>query len=163
MSDASTTTTERSCILESLVQKAAGIVAGSQKAVGIARAMELVGFSEEERKTMKYYQKVRRKAARLSVVEIGKKSSTPVASSIGAEPSVSTVSTLTVSTERNNSENCEPDDDAESDDEEDSVRRRLVLAAGNGEESIVVQTKEKKSRRSPKEAQKVNAKKCSQI
>jgi hypothetical protein len=61
---------ERSHQLEILVIQAAGIIAGSQNTVGIARAMEIVGFSAEERKHMKYYQKVRRKAAKLSVVEI---------------------------------------------------------------------------------------------
>jgi hypothetical protein len=49
---------ERSCQLETLVMQAAGIVAGSQKTIGIRRAMELVGFTECERKNMKLYQQV---------------------------------------------------------------------------------------------------------
>jgi hypothetical protein len=75
MSEASNTSLERSCTLELLVIKAAGIVTGSQNAVGIARVMELVGFTLDERCNMKYYQKVRRKASKLTVVEIWK--STP--------------------------------------------------------------------------------------
>ena len=54
---------------ENRVNLAAGIVAGSQKVVGVAKAMELVGFSVEEIKSMKLYQQVRRKAQKLCVVE----------------------------------------------------------------------------------------------
>ena len=55
-----------------LVEKAAGIVSGSQNTVGIRKAMSLVGFTTEEAAIMKWYQKVRRRAAKLEVVEKGK-------------------------------------------------------------------------------------------
>jgi hypothetical protein len=85
---------ERSHQLEILVIQAAGIIAGSQNTVGITRAMEIVGLSAEEIKHMKYYQKVQRKAAKLSVAEI--KKGEPVAGgTIVLPPSASTVSTLT--------------------------------------------------------------------
>jgi hypothetical protein len=93
---------ERSCQLETLVMQAAGIVAGSQKTIGIRRAMELVGFTECKRKNMKLYQQVRRKSVKLSVVEIGKGSCLPAPIKEAVdEPSVSTVSTLTVSIDQN--------------------------------------------------------------
>jgi hypothetical protein len=62
--------------LKELVEAAAGIVAGSLKRVGISQAMDLVGFNVEERRKMTLYQKVRRRALRLTVVD--KKSATPV-------------------------------------------------------------------------------------
>ena len=58
--------------LQELVVAASGIVAGSMKMVGITKAMELVGFTAEERKRMTLYQKVRRRAQRLSVVDLSK-------------------------------------------------------------------------------------------
>jgi hypothetical protein len=51
------------------VELAIGVVAGSQKLVGVAKAIELVGFLPKQVKSMKLYQQVRRKAQRLCIVE----------------------------------------------------------------------------------------------
>jgi hypothetical protein len=55
--------------LKALILEAAGIVAASHNKVGVTKAMELVGISAEERKEMKLYQQVRRRALKLNVVE----------------------------------------------------------------------------------------------
>jgi RNase H-like domain found in reverse transcriptase len=85
MAEASQHATEAIQRLETMVSQAAGIIAGSQNTVGITRAMELVGFSLEERKTMKWYQKVRHKSSKLVVVEVAK--GVPVKGLASDEPS----------------------------------------------------------------------------
>ena len=75
-----------------LLAQAAGIVAASEGKVGITKAMELVGYSEEERKTMKFYQQVRRRSHVLVVVE--KKSVVPL-ESVQVNPSTEEISGLT--------------------------------------------------------------------
>ena len=154
MSQASNNTTEALPRFQRLVLQAAGIVAGSQNAVGITRAMELVGFSVEERKTMKLYQQVRRKAARLSVVEVRKKSS-PV-NRIVVPSTGTTVSTLTPVEEEDEEEVASPTN---------SVRRRLELLGesstdGNKESTTTSVQTSKKTRRTPKETQRNAAKVC---
>jgi hypothetical protein len=52
MSEASSTQSGTDEALKKLVEQAAGAVAGSQNAIGIRKAMELVGFTEEQRKNM---------------------------------------------------------------------------------------------------------------
>jgi hypothetical protein len=69
MSDAPSTPSEEDSNVQRKVNLAAGIVAGSQKVVGVAKAMELVGFSVTQVRSMKLYQQVRRKADKLCVVE----------------------------------------------------------------------------------------------
>lgn len=59
---------EREDAYELMVEQAAGICAGSQNMVGTTQAMELVGFSKEERTVAKLYQRVRRRASKLEVV-----------------------------------------------------------------------------------------------
>ena len=56
--------------LKALVDAAAGIVVGSGKRVGIALAMEYVGFTLEQRRDMTMYQRVRRRSKKLTVVEL---------------------------------------------------------------------------------------------
>lgn len=79
--------------LMKLVDMAAGVVAASQKTIGISQAMTLVGFSEEERGQMKLYQKVRRLSMKLSVVVLPKGTSLPLAVSV--LPAASATSSLT--------------------------------------------------------------------
>ena len=55
--------------IETMLEQASGIVAASQGKVGVTKAMELVGFKSDQRKNMTFYQRVRRCAAKLSVVE----------------------------------------------------------------------------------------------
>ena len=76
--------------LKTLVAEAAGIVAASHKKVGIRQAMALVGFSEEERQKGAIYQRVRRKAMTLEVVEQG----TPPTNEVAVDATASQVSAL---------------------------------------------------------------------
>jgi hypothetical protein len=69
MLEGSSTLSEADDQLKLLMERAAGVIAGSQNTIGVTKAMELVGFSEEQRKTMKLYQKVQRLSARLNVVK----------------------------------------------------------------------------------------------
>ena len=55
--------------LNKKVFQASGIVAAAEGKVKIVDAMKLVGFSTPERKTMRIYQQVRRKAQRVTIVE----------------------------------------------------------------------------------------------
>ena len=55
--------------LERMVELAAGIIVGSQNTVKIVKAMEIAGFSLEERRNMTVYQKVRRRSQKLCIVE----------------------------------------------------------------------------------------------
>jgi hypothetical protein len=171
MAEASTNTTERIDKLKVLVIQAAGIVAGSQNTVGISQAMELVGFTVEERKTMKYYQQVRRKSTKLSVIEVGK-GTTPLPR-VEVQPSVDTVSTLTASTARNNNPNPSPSQNEDGTISSDSsVRWCLQLGVGTPsaesqeecveESTFAGEEEQKKRRQTPKETQRFNAVKCAQ-
>ena len=79
--------------VETLLEQASGIVAASQGKVGVAKAMELVGFSSGDRKNITLYQKVRRRAGKLSVVE--KKTPPIPAEEVNLRDSASQVSALT--------------------------------------------------------------------
>jgi hypothetical protein len=80
--------------LDVLLKQAAGIVTASQNKVGITKAMELVGCSVKVRKTMRYYQKVRRLAVKLSIVKTTKK--TAPTEEVNVSSSASQVSTLSL-------------------------------------------------------------------
>ena len=60
---------ERDSKLPAMVEIAAGIVAGSKNFVGIRKAMDIAGFTEEETKLMRLYQQVRRRSLNLFVVD----------------------------------------------------------------------------------------------
>jgi hypothetical protein len=104
--------------LKAMVEQAAGVVAASANKVGIKRAMELIGFSEEERGKMTLYQQVRRRSAKLIVVE--KNKATPPPSAVNATENASAASDLTGSTHtRKSATNQLPTTEA---------RRRLLVA-----------------------------------
>ena len=82
--------------LQEQIEKAAGIVTGSQGSIGVAKAMELMGFSAEQRSNMRLYQQVRRRAGKLSVVEVEKEKATPPPAEVLPSASAgSTASSLT--------------------------------------------------------------------
>lgn len=83
MSEASTHSSEDNSNVQNRVDLAAGIVAGSQKMVGVSKAMELVGFTPEEIKLQRLYQQVRRRAEKLCVVE---KTPTPPPVAVNVPP-----------------------------------------------------------------------------
>jgi hypothetical protein len=94
MSQATSHLSEGSSNEKKRVNLAAGIVAAGQKLVGVAKAMELVGFSQQEIKTLKLYQQVRRRAQKLCVVE--KKNTPPLAVVVPPiPPAASEASSLT--------------------------------------------------------------------
>jgi hypothetical protein len=96
MSEAPTNPTKDLDKVKERVKLAVGIVAGSQKIVGVAKAMELVGFSTEEIKTMKFYQQVCRKAMKLCVVKKEGAAPTPLPQAVNvAATAPSTASSLT--------------------------------------------------------------------
>ena len=153
-----------------LIEEAAGIVAASHNKVGITQAMGLVGFSEDDRKKMNLYQKVRRRAQKLSVVEKKNKEATPPSQvDVGLSSQVSTLSSDETSNRRRRVR-------LSADRQERRVRRRILNAEeGNitnspdstgisSVDDILTSTgttgkcsSEKKSRRSPKEVQRANA------
>ena len=73
--------------LQKKVEMAAGIVVGSQNTVGIAKAMEIEGFSEEECHKMTIYQRVRRRSHKLCIVEKNKITSALPPSAVNVEAS----------------------------------------------------------------------------
>jgi len=120
--------------LQRMVQQAAGIVSASDKKVGITKAMELVGFSEEETRQMTLCQQVRRLAMKVPLLV----APLPVA----AVNAVDDVSSLTTKSESN------PCGDTST----PSVRRRLIESTP----STATQTSNKpskKMRQTSKEAQ----------
>ena len=161
MSEASSNTTEENDQFENLVIAAAGVVTGSRNIIGIRKAMEYVGFSEEQRKSMKLYQRVRRKAQKLTVVEVNKKQTTPPS---GAELTIglpnSEISSLTgESRSRNNTESGNVSDGSCSNEATSpisSVRDRLESVAASGGAND--EKKAKATRRSSKDVQRHNAK-----
>ena len=134
-----------------MVEEAAGIVKASNNKVGIAKAMELVGFDGDAKKKMSLYQRMRRRAQHLAVVELGKHG-TPPAAVVAMEAS-SQVSTLS------------SEDNVDQRAHRHSRRRILrqtpspvasVVTVGSGQKSAM-KTPVKKSRRSPKELQRHQA------
>lgn len=82
-----------------LVEEAAGIIAAAHGKVGVAKAMDLVGFSDVERGNMSIYQRVRRKVSRIAV---GPREGTPPTTQVNLSSAESQVSGLS-SDERKNS------------------------------------------------------------
>jgi hypothetical protein len=147
---------ERHDELLELVEQAAGIVAGSQKKVGIAKAMDLVGFSSEERGMMTLYQKVRRRAQKLSVVEITK--GTPLLpGAVNVAPVASATSSLTSGSQIRVEVATSPASDTSStvSDTDSPARRRLPMTTTPPTDSPSSTTKT--HRRTSKEVQRVNA------
>ena len=160
---------------------ASGIVAGSMKMVGITKAMELVGFTAEERKRMTLYQKVRRRAQRLSVVDLSK--STPASTTIVVDGGMASAQSSLTSNSRNsrnaNSSSVETtrtgNDDSSfigNEAEPLSVRRRLLVEVDDASQTEGTGTPEpaltpatetiKVCRRTSKELQRYNAKRAAQ-
>ena len=82
-----------------LVVEAAGIVKASNNKVGVAAAMRLVGFTDQEVKQIKLYQQVRRRVTRISVVDVSVDGSPPT--SVNVNTVDSQVSPLTGSAATN--------------------------------------------------------------
>lgn len=80
------------------VRLAAGIVAGSEGTVKIVEAMRLAGFGTPERKTMRLCQQVRRRAAKMSIVDSSKQGKNPPLQ-VNLNSQSSNVSTLTATLE----------------------------------------------------------------
>jgi len=120
--------------LQRLVRQAAGIVSASEKKVGITKAMELVGFSKDERRQMTLYQQVRRLAMKVSLVVPPLPAATVNASD--------DVSSLTPTSESNQ----------DSGTSTPSVRRRL-LPSPRSMSTLSSPKIAKKARRSSKEVQ----------
>jgi hypothetical protein len=80
--------------LERLVVEAAGIIAAANGKVGIAQAMMLVGFTQEEKKNMTLYQRIRRKSARVEVVAIPRNPAGVSAVTVSSEFPVSSLSSF---------------------------------------------------------------------
>ena len=151
----STNMSEDKLKLESMVLEASGIHAASNGKVGIAQAMGLVGFSQDDIKKMSIYQKVRRKAQKVMVVEVAK---TPLPGSVNLSSSDSQVSALS------SDERLLGKRKAAAERSNRRVRRRLLETPspeGLLTEASIVSTvgtgstasKEKQSRRTPKELQ----------
>jgi hypothetical protein len=159
--------------LQKKVDMAAGYIVASQKTLGISKAMELAGFSEEDRRNMTVYQKVRRRSQKLCIVEKGKKDTPPPETvKVDAERTSTAVSSLTTSSggrnsRRSNSSSVGEEISPVSEQENVApptnnlsspvVRRRLLesLSAPNSQERK--ETPIKKSRRTSKELQRHNA------
>ena len=104
MSEPSSTHTEANSQQQKLVRAAAGVVAGSGNVVGVAKAMEVVGFLAEQRANMALYQKVRRLALKLSVVEAKENKPTPPPPAVEVNPQMeSATSSLSGSSQTPNS------------------------------------------------------------
>ena len=157
--------------LQRKVEMAAGIIAGSQHTVGISRAMEIVGFSEEERRNMALYQKVRRRSLKLCVVD--KKAVVPIpAVEVAPRTSSTTTSSLSPESEADPTNNNntattpstpfatsgEKNDGSTAGSPSPQVQRRLLeslQAASSGRTSKVAG--KKKHRRTSKELQRHNS------
>ena len=146
-----------------LVQEAAGVVAAANGKVKISAAMRLVGFSTPERRNMTTYQQVRRKAMKMSVVEVNNEATVPAAVDFLEE--ITVASTLTAETRNQNvrasfasSTNSTARTVVTVDDGARNVRQRL-FGAGSPESATVRATgvakkaPTKKNRRSSKQAQ----------
>lgn len=96
------TTSEEDLELAKKVEIAAGIIVGSQNSIGVSRAMEIAGFTSDDKKNITTYQKVRRRAQKLCIVE--KKKGTPAAVNVDVgSGGVTTMSSLTTSSRQENS------------------------------------------------------------
>jgi hypothetical protein len=78
--------------LKKMVQQASGILTAANGKVKIVQAMELVGFTSDERRNMKLYQQVRRLSTKLVILNPTAKK-TP--SSAVTESQGSTISSIT--------------------------------------------------------------------
>jgi hypothetical protein len=70
---ASDTMSEEISRVNRLVKDAAGIIAGTEGRTKVMDAMRFAGFSDSERKNMKLYQQVRRRALKLQITEVPNK------------------------------------------------------------------------------------------
>jgi len=122
--------------IKKMVQQAAGIVSASEKKVGISKAMELVGFSEEERRQMTLYQQVRRLAMKVSLVVVPLR-----AAAVNASDDVSSLTPTSESENNQDSSTNTP-----------SVRRCLLPSTPSTDPSSSQKTV-KKSRRTSKDVQ----------
>ena len=172
MLEASTNTMEEDEALKKLVSAAAGVVTGSQNIIGVRKAMQYVGFSEEQCKSMRLYQQVRRKAQKLAVVDLEKKQTSPPAEEVNVGRPASSTSSLTIDSQntsrRTEGRSTRSSQDSVSTDEANSpissVREHLqnegdeqtVDGDSNGNEK----KKEKVTRRSSNEVQRHNAAKA---
>ena len=95
---------EREGKLAEMVREASGIIAASNNKVEICKAMELVGFTAEERLNMRLYQQVRRFALKLLLVFDASRAAMVPAEEVNVNCSSSQVSALS-SDERNPSVN----------------------------------------------------------
>ena len=84
--------------IEAMVVEAAGIVAASNNKVKISHSMELVGFTTGERQNMTIYQWARRKAQKMSVIEVSKGATVPA--TLDSSTTASVVSVLTTESTR---------------------------------------------------------------
>ena len=157
MSSSSSNPSEVDCQLKKQIRAAAGVVAGSGNVVGVAKAMELLGFSAEQRSNITLYQKVRRLAKKLAVVEAKGNNPTPPPSTVEMEPSTSATSSLTGSS-RTNTEATPPTEE-EPETPAGRARRSLALSISPVEDNVndTNSSSEKKSRRTSKEVQRHNA------
>ena len=156
MSSSSSNPSEVDCQLKKQIRAAAGVVAGSGNVVGVAKAMEVVGFSAEQRSNITLYQKVRRLAKKLAVVEAKGNNPTPP-STVEMEPSTSATSSLTGSS-RTNTEATPPTEE-EPETPAGRAQRSLALSISPVEDNVndTNSSSEKKSRRTSKEVQRHNA------
>ena len=141
--------------MEELVQSAAGIVSVSKGKVGVRKAMELVGFSAEDRETMRLYMKVRRLVPKLKVsIEQIDKKVTPPPAQVGANPA-SEASSLTTEfhSEIQNDTNTSPGNETAQ-----LNARRRILASPTDDEENHTSPKEKRFRRKSKDIQADNGK-----
>ena len=157
MSSSSSNPSEVDCQLKKQIRAAAGVVTGSGNVVGVAKAMEVVGFSAEQRSNITLYQKVRRLAKKLAVVEAKGNNPTPPPSTVEMEPSTSATSSLTGSS-RTNTEATPPTEE-EPETPAGRARRSLALSISPVEDNVndTNSSSEKKSRRTSKEVQRHNA------
>ena len=89
--------------IETMLELASGIVAASQGKVGVTKAMELMGFKSDHHKNTTFYQRIRRRAAKLSVVE---KTPPIPAAEVNMGGSGSQVSALTLDEHNPNCRRC---------------------------------------------------------
>lgn len=175
--------------VDSKVERAAGIIVGSQNTVGVAKAMEMVGFTLEERRHMTMYQKVRRRSQKLCITERKKLTPPPGSVRMDARTSSTGTSSLTNPTTSENAGGNENEDavsvdenatiyneDATGEDDasagtnsSDVVRPRQLLTSlktPNSKSKQTTSPSKKKSqvkhRRTSKELQRYNSKRANE-
>jgi hypothetical protein len=158
--------------VDKMVEMAAGIIVGSQSTVGIVKAMEIVGFSAEERRNMTIYQRVRQRSQKLCIVE-KKKAATPPPEAVnvtGGDRNATVLSSLTSPSLRNPGEE---DDNTSTEGASSStsmppatnndspplaVRRNLLESLStSGKKNMPAARKGKKTRKSSRELQRHHA------